>query len=218
MPKIIDEIVQDIAEDSIFAVGLDMAASEENWGLCVLEVSHGLETAKLRLLLPRPKVNQNGQPSPTLLCKPNVAQLARLLTFVRAEEKSGALAVDVPFGWPTDQSFFLNHWNASHGWPGEELRLIERDNFERRFCDRSFRDNQNHPNITPLSVGADKIAAAAFRWAELRKAILCELIGSIDVGLDEFSRSSDGAVHMRFRCQVYDSPGAVLFEQADHGL
>ena len=165
------------------AVGLDMAASEHNWGVCVLAVSRDLNTAELTLLLPQARRNKDGSLSPTLICRPSLNILRAVIQSVADNGLKASLGVDVPFGWPVEHSRFVNGWSALDGWqrPGEQLPT--RSDFEKRLTDVEL--NNHDPLIQPFAVGADTIAQAAYKWANCRST----LGGSIDFGLDDGSAS-----------------------------
>lgn len=177
----LDEICRRIAEhDGPFAIGLDMAADQGNWGLCVLLVEKTLGSARLLLLLPRPAARRDGQDAASVRLLPSANHLRAILQAVGGTGGSASLGVDVPFGWPVEHGLFTGGWSAVHGRNG--TRLPSRDEFERRLCDREFR--RAFSGLVPFAVGADSIAQAAFVWC---KALvdLGDLAGPIDVGLEK---------------------------------
>lgn len=62
------------------------------------------------------------------------------------------------------------------------MPLPGREEFERRLVDRRLHDA--HPEINPLAVGSDKIACAAFKWAQFRME-LNNLLGHVVFGFPE---------------------------------
>jgi hypothetical protein len=163
------------------ALGLDMAADEDNWGLCILLVAPDLSSARLPLLLPQAKINAGGTCSRTYLCRPTLKVVEQALHLLHQRKVLASLAVDIPFGWPVEHRRFVEHWSATEGWK-VPTPLPGRAGFERRLCDRQLQ--ARYAGVRPLAVGADQIAQAAFRWAEVRRQ-LCPLVGMIDVGLDD---------------------------------
>ena len=162
------------------AIGFDAAAREDNWGICVLALSHDLSSAQMPLLLPQARINSNGQVSPTLLCRPNKELLVEILRHLNDLNLPVSLGVDIPFGWPDEHRFFVDNWTAQQGWHSEHA-IPHRDNFERRWCDIAIKEK--YPYIKPLSVGADTIAQAAFCWSLVRNEWRDFPI-TVDVGLE----------------------------------
>ncbi|MCC9608086.1 DUF429 domain-containing protein [Blastopirellula sp. JC732] len=162
------------------AIGLDFAAQESNWGLCVLVITEGLTVGELCLLLPQPRVTAKGKKSKTLLCRPSQQAFVEILGIVREANCVASVAVDVPFGWPTNQAEFLQNWSAESCV--EEMTAIpDGKRFAFRFCDRQL--CERFESIQPLAVGADRIALAARSWAETRLG-LKSIPHSIDFGLE----------------------------------
>jgi len=145
----------------LVALGLDMAANPNNWGLAVMCIDQDFQRAKLPLLLPQAKINKDSSVSPTLLCRPDIELIRNLLQLVRGSEKVAALAVDVPFGWPVQHRRFVEHWSASIGWECSELRP-SRNSFERRWCDLAL--TEKYPQIQTLSVGAETFERDDLMW------------------------------------------------------
>lgn len=168
------------------AIGVDMAASEDNWGIGVLAVSENLETADLRFLLPQAKRNKNSSLSPTLYCRPSFSILKAILQFVAESGLTGSMGIDVPFGWPAEHSRFVDGWSALNAWTEEEP-LPDRSSFEMRLTDVEI--NKYESSIAPFAVGADTIAQAAYKWADCRCA-LSTLTGTIDFGLGDLPTST----------------------------
>jgi hypothetical protein len=185
--KKIDQIVallQDVTmafneHDTSFAIGLDMAANEDNWGICLLLITPDLRQAKLVLLLPQAYLNKNGRRSATRICRPSFQILQSILQSVFDSEISGSMGIDVPFGWPVEHGEFVGQWSATEGWQAGDP-IPERQNFEKRLCDVKL--NQYESAITPFAVGADTIAQAAYKWAACRHD-LAALAGEIHLGL-----------------------------------
>ncbi|MDB5350158.1 MAG: hypothetical protein JWN86_1405 [Planctomycetota bacterium] len=174
------------------ALGVDMAAQEGNWGLSVLAINGDLGSGSLRLLLPHRfdldefKKQHGITPSGTLI--------ARLVSGLADHGIPAVVAVDVPFGWPQEQSSFLNSWSAVP-IRGKAISPPPRHCFEYRLCDRTMMGvlKRSGRSASVLAVGADKIASAAFQWANRR------------IGLPGFERVDVG----------YDRPeggGVVYFE------
>jgi hypothetical protein len=167
------------------AIGLDMAAQEGEWGICVLVLDQDLQSAQLCTLLPQAKINKNHSRSPTLLFRPSLDLVENLLASIRTDKRRcGSIAVDTPLGWSCSQSRFLNGWFAEDGWhpPAENpnAELPSAQDFARRRCDLAL--NAAYPNIQPLAVGADKIALASVAWATARRSLAPHL-GPVDLGL-----------------------------------
>ena len=160
------------------AVGLDFAASAENWGLCVLVVREALDDAEMALLLPTARRKKDGTPAANKLQRPCVALLRAALERLEQRHCTASVAVDIPFGWPVESSAFLASWRATDGWTGDGA-LPERTHFERRLTDRLVYERLG---LRPLSVSADAIGQAAFVWAGVRQE-LGPRLGVIDVGL-----------------------------------
>lgn len=172
---------QDIAANGWpVALGFDAAASEDNWGLCILVLSPDLQSAQMPLLLPQPKINAGGNISPTLLCRPSKEVLLGLLRHLNDMGVPASIGVDIPFGWPDCHREFVDHWTAQTGWSGGGP-VPARADFERRWCDLEL--HKKYPFIQPLSVGADTIAQAAFCWSKVRQELNHIPIG-VDVGLE----------------------------------
>ena len=191
------------------AIGVDMAASEKKWGICVLAVSSDLETADLRLLLPQAKRNKDNSPSPTLHCHPSFVILKTILQLVADSGQSGSMGVDVPFGWPAEHSRFVEGWSALHAWT-KEGRLPDRSSFEKRLTDVKL--NQYESSIAPFAVGADTIAQAAYKWANCRCG-LSTLTGTIDFGLGHSPTSTTSGI-----TSFESYPGAfVNLRYPEHG-
>ena len=113
------------------AIGLDMAAQEDNWGLCVLVLDEELQRARLCTLVPQAKLNANHSRSPTLLFRPSLKLVATLLAGVRDKsDRFGSLAVDTPFGWSCPQNRFLTGWSAVEGWQPPRIKWTP--NYRRR--------------------------------------------------------------------------------------
>lgn len=154
------------------AVGLDYAASEENWGLCVLVLAEELDAAQLALLLPAR--------GPRSTRRPSAALLGEVLARVERQGCVTSIAVDVPFGWPVECLSFLSSWSASGVDPASVV-LPDRKHFEWRLTDRIFHERLG---ARPLSVSADALGQAAFAWARTRRE-LGPRLGMVDVGLGE---------------------------------
>ncbi len=163
----------DLEDCAAAAIGFDMAAKEDNWGLCVLTVDIKYENGKLQLLLPHhATVERYPKQFPI---KPTLAHLRDLLAGLRERKIWTVLAVDVPLGWPGSHGDFTNDWSAMNGATTE---LPTRDEFEYRLADLRLKERLG-ANL--FAVGADKIASAAFQWANVRTG-LGSLIDACDVG------------------------------------
>lgn len=155
------------------AIGLDMAAQEDDWGLCLLTLDADYRQGALRLLLPhRATIDGFSRHCPI---KPSLTYLRDLLTGLRGRNITTALAVDAPLGWPELHGDFTNDWSAMTGATTE---LPSRDDFEYRLTDLHMKERLG-ANL--FAVGADKIASAAFQWAKARTE-LGGLIDGCDVG------------------------------------
>jgi hypothetical protein len=176
--RLVEETVRDAGGP--VAVGLDMAAQSDNWGLCVIALAADLRAGRFAALLPQAKLNADGGRSQTLLFRPDPPLVRRVLELVRAADRGGSLAVDTPFGWPAEQCRFLDGWSAADGWRGAGY-LPAAGQFAWRLCDRRLAEV--HRPIRPLAVGADMIALSSFAWSVAR-ADLAPLLGTLDFGLD----------------------------------
>ncbi|MEZ6096897.1 MAG: DUF429 domain-containing protein [Pirellulaceae bacterium] len=155
------------------AIGLDMAAQEDNWGLCLLTLDADYRQGVLQLLLPhRAKLEGFSRHCPI---KPSLTNLQDLLAGLRERKITTAFAVDVPLGWPELHGDFTNDWSAM---TGAKTELPSRDDFEYRMTDLLMKERLG-ANL--FAVGADKIASAAFQWAKARTE-LGSLIDTCDVG------------------------------------
>ncbi|MFN5529929.1 MAG: DUF429 domain-containing protein [Planctomycetaceae bacterium] len=189
------------------AIGLDAAADEKNWGVCVLVLDAQLESAQMPLLLPKPWINQNGETSSTRINRPNRQTLHDLLQEITKKNRQASVGVDVPFGWPVQHHDFVHHWHAVNGWPQKE-QMPQRTDFERRLCDIKL--NDKYDDIRPLAVGGDTIAQAAFCWAKVRQELAeSKFDFKVDVGLERegkhvvFFESYPGAfVKLNFNAQA----------------
>lgn len=182
LQSLVSRAWQDIAVNGWpVAIGIDAAANDENWGLCVLTLTLDLQSAQMPLLLPQPRINASGQTSPTLLCRPSKDALLGLLGHLTELRVLTSIGVDIPFGWPDGHRGFVDHWAAQAGW-STGGRLPARTDFERRWCDQELR--RRYPFIQPLSVGADTIAQAAFCWATFRQE-LHRFPMAVDLGLEQ---------------------------------
>ncbi|WP_437316242.1 DUF429 domain-containing protein [Sorangium sp. So ce385] len=160
------------------AVGLDFAASEENWGLCVLVLQEALDDARIALLLPTAGRKKDGTPSANNIQRPSLALLGLVLERLEQHRCAASVAVDIPFGWPVESTSFQAAWRATEGWTSSTA-LPKRDCFERRLTDRLILERVG---LRPLSVSADAIGQAAFVWAHVRQQ-LGQRLGAVDVGL-----------------------------------
>lgn len=194
------------------AIGLDMAAQEGEWGICVLVLKDNLESAKLCTLVPQAKINRNGNRSPTLLFRPSLNLLKTLLCCIHKTKRYGSLAVDTPFGWSCPQSEFLNGWSAQSGWqPAPKppnAQMPSSRVFARRLCDLAL--NDAFPDIQPLAIGADKIALASLSWAHTRTQ-LNPYLGEVDLGL-----ANDGQGFFTFETYPGAFVNLVAGEYADY--
>ena len=140
------------------AVGIDVAALEDNWGICVLLIEDDLIQASLSLLLPQAKSKKDGTPHATNYCRPSFAILKMILEAISENELPGSMGVDVPFGWPVEHKRFVNNWSAAEGWQAAE-GIPERSGFEKRWCDIAL--NEYERTIAPFVPSAHASAAAA---------------------------------------------------------
>ncbi|OWK45524.1 DUF429 domain-containing protein [Fimbriiglobus ruber] len=163
------------------AVGIDMAAQEDNWGVSVITIDEGLSRGSLRLLLPH-RFDLDGYKKKHPV-KPSGAFIAQLVSGLIEHRIPAAVAVDVPFGWPQEHSSFLEAWSAVPV-QGVAISPPSRSCFEYRLCDRAMMRllKQEGRAAAVLAVGADKIASAAFQWAIQRVGL--PGFGQVDVGHD----------------------------------
>jgi hypothetical protein len=173
------------------AIGLDIAAAEDNWGLTVLQVDKQTQVANVRIMLPQAAERKGGVAHKSKFCRPSLQLLGEILKWAREEKILCSLAVDVPFGWPNEHLQFIQNWSASSGWKIAQS-LPQRSSFQFRLCDIEFEKYFKPQKVTPLSVSADTLAQAAFQWA-LARNNLEEQIGTIDFGLIE-KISEEGTV------------------------
>ncbi|MBA2116700.1 DUF429 domain-containing protein [Bremerella alba] len=144
------------------AIGIDMAASESRWGFTLITLDEKLTCGTAQLLLPH-RFTIDGF-TKTHPIKPSRQVLISVLAGLQKRKITTAVAVDVPFGWPVKHGDFAKEWNASDG-VSLEFSLPERDDFEYRKTDLMFKELLGSELF---SVGADKIASAAYEWAQLR--------------------------------------------------
>ena len=175
-----------LSQQGEIAIGIDMAANEKNWGICILNISESnpdplYSSKQMSLLLPQPRLNSNGSISPTLLSRPSLELLMSILQIAAQSGCPTSIAVDVPFGWSVQQSAFLQHWSADSGLETSGQVVPEAKDFSMRLCDRELQ--RRHRGINPLSVGADRIAAAALKWSRVRQCIDVEY--QVDLGLSQ---------------------------------
>lgn len=169
----------DATDCKAVAIGLDMAASEQNWGLSVISLDSSRSKGQLHLLLPYRK-NFEGFKKQCPV-KPSSVYLRHLLSGLKERELPTAIAVDIPLGWPVSHPRFTQNWSAELGCMNGDL--VKRDDFELRKTDQCFKKKfvETDKSASVLSVGTDKIACAAFEWAKLRVE-LSNLVDSCDVG------------------------------------
>ncbi len=173
------------SKPSAVALGIDLAAKEDNWGLSLISLDESFSAGTLELLLPhRAEVPNFKKQCPI---KPSSSILREILTGLRAIKVPTALAVDIPIGWPQNHGPFATRWSAESGLGNEELP--SRNEFEYRQTDILLREKLKS---SLFAIGADKIASAAFEWARVRMA-LSDLIDATDVG---FGTNPDTAVVM----------------------
>lgn len=160
------------------AIGLDMAADEDKWGLSIIALNSDCTRGQLVLLLPHRATLDNFKQVCSM--KPSVEYLHGIIDGLRQRNIRVALAVDVPLGWPDSHGRFLDTWSAKSAC--SQNLIPERENFEYRLCDLTLREHLRtlDPRASLFAVGADKIACAAFEWARIRTSLL-ELISSCDV-------------------------------------
>ena len=179
----------DQAKCSQVAIGLDMAAQEDNWGLALITLDDTCSSGALKLLLPhRATIEPFSAHCPM---KPSTEYLQGLLAGLHERKIPTALAVDVPMGWPVSHAEFTKTWSALSGSHAESIPA--RDDFEYRKTDIILRGElrKKDPGASLFAVGADKIASAAFNWAKVR-AYLSDLITGCDVGFG--SKTTDPIV------------------------
>ena len=179
----VSRVLEDINKQHFeyYAVGLDMAAAEENWGLSIIGIQKDFTQGKLLLLLP----HREEIPGFRAHCPMKASQdyLKSLLEGLIS--KPIVIAVDVPLGWPRNHGSFTSTWSAKNGTQ-EQFEFPSREDFEFRLTDIKLRDLMRNidPSASMFSVGADKIASAAFKWAEFRN-LYPNLNIISDVGLSE---------------------------------
>ncbi|MEY4565324.1 MAG: hypothetical protein RLY14_294 [Planctomycetota bacterium] len=174
---VIETLFQAIKTERCFAaaIGLDMAAQQNNWGLSLITIDESYTKGHLRLLLPH--LNSNDAPPEEFAVAPSYTYLKEILTRLRSLEIVTALAVDIPLGWPIWHGKFTDGWTAK-AMAAPPAQLSKRDVFERRITDIELRKKIKS---VLLAVGADKIGSAAYEWALCRDK-LGMLIDACDVG------------------------------------
>jgi predicted nuclease with RNAse H fold len=120
-------------------VGIDWATEKKNRAMVVLELTDG---GRFSVREVRPSVDDDAV---ILACK---------------ERSHTVVAVDTPFGWPSEFSRFVSRWRPRAGEPAAP----EPEQFRLRRTDRVVRDEAPKE---PLSVAADRIAMGARLWASL---------------------------------------------------
>ncbi len=167
------------------AIGLDMAASEDNWGLSIIGLHKDLTQGNLLLLLPhREPISGFKSYCPM---RANQDDLQAILKELECKSIPTAMAVDVPLGWPQKHGVFAASWSAKEG-ANAEVVLPSRDAFEFRLIDLTLRDllRKTDPSASVFSVGADKIASAAFMFAHFRAGMSLGTF-TADVGFESVS-------------------------------
>jgi hypothetical protein len=169
------------------AIGLDMAAQEENWGLSMISLDEDFCSGQLTLILPH-RASIDGYKAHCPL-KPSKYYLRGILEGLRDRDIETALAVDVPLGWPIKHGLFTHDWSALNRCAIDMIPL--RDEFEFRQTDLLLREmlRNSDSSAALFAVGADKIACASFEWAKIR-ANFSGIIQVCDVGLDNVLQSS----------------------------
>jgi len=153
----------------------------DNWGLSIIRIADLPSKHEIVAIFPHSLQTKNGAEDKTRYCRPTTLVLTTLLQWVSAGQLKTAIAVDVPFGWPSLHREFLNSFSAKTGLV-QSRQMPSRMNFERRLCDITISTKFKDRRVAPLSVSADTLGQAAFRWAEEREA-LQPILGCIDVGL-----------------------------------
>jgi len=179
----------DRAKCSEVAIGLDMAAQEDFWGLALITLDESCSSGALKLLLPhRATIEPFSEHCPM---KPSTECLQGILAGLHERKIPTAMAVDVPMGWPVPHADFTKTWSALSG--SDAGSIPGRDHFEYRKTDLFLRVElqKKDSGASLFAVGADKIASAAFEWAKVR-AQLSDLITSCDVGFG--SKTTDPIV------------------------
>jgi hypothetical protein len=190
--KVIEEIIKHHDGGNRYAIGIDVAASIRNWGVSVIRIKKKSCVPEIVGVFPHSLIRANGEDHRTNFCRPTMLVLKTLLEWIEKEKIEAAIAVDVPFGWPTEHCEFLNAFSAKAGMRRVDA-LPSRADFELRLCDQKIKARFIDEGIKPLSVSADTLGQAAFKWAQERQA-LQRLLGCIDVGLPS-PRDSKNSVH-----------------------
>jgi hypothetical protein len=174
--KTIKELFEKVEKEScgFAAVGLDMAAQEDKWGLSLITLDKSCTKGNLHLILPH--FTAIAGSAEHFVVSPSLSYLKALLSELRSRKITTALAVDIPLGWPAWHGKFTNSWSATSR---TSQQLLSRDEFERRITDHKLKE-KTKANL--LAVGADKIASAAYAWA-MHRVKLTELIDVCDVGV-----------------------------------
>jgi hypothetical protein len=187
--RLVDAFEQSLLEEALdrisksghdfAAVGIDMAADDSNWGLSIITTKGDMRCGTLWLLLPHNYKIKEVSNKRTI--KPSGNFLSRLCSGLKKYKFTTAVAVDVPFGWPRKHQSFLETWSAVT-FPQNQAMPSQND-FKYRLCDQILMDcfDEEGCSTSVLAVGADKIACAAFTWANLRHAVLRD-VGLVDVG------------------------------------
>jgi hypothetical protein len=155
------------------AIGLDMAAQQESWGLSLITIDKSYTKGNLHLIHPHHTAIEGS--ADHFAVAPSISYLRDMLSGLRSRNIITALAVDVPLGWPTWHGKFTNEWSAT---AATTETILGRDSFERRTTDLKLK-GELKSNL--LAVGADKIASAAYAWA-IHRVQLADLIDGCDVG------------------------------------
>lgn len=156
------------------AVGLDLAARAQNWGVAVVEVDH--DGGRLVTLLPELRRTSRGT---RVVTRPTAEHVVAELTRLAESGLPVSIGVDVPFGWPEGARRLL----AGNRADRTVAPASPRGEYELRLTDHCFaRDGGKRP----LSVSADKLGLAAHRWTRLRADLDAALGGawSVDLGLE----------------------------------
>jgi len=179
--NVIHEIQAGHTHGDRYAIGIDVAASMKEWGLSVLRIGQDSFACEIVAVFPHALLTKAGAEHASGWCRPTELVLKTLLQWIANEKIEAAVAVDVPFGWPAKHRAFLNFFDAMNGLQASH-ELPSRNDFELRLCDQTISERFDNEKVTPLSVSADKLGQAAFRWAVERQE-LQSLLGCIDIGL-----------------------------------
>jgi hypothetical protein len=172
--------VNDCAES--ISLGIDLASQPKNTAACRIHWRKGRGSVELI----RDELHDTS-----------------LLGLIR-DPQVGKVAIDAPFGWPTEFVDALVAWRERGTWPDEPDHRCAQQSMVLRATDRKVKDEVER---TPLSVSTNWIAFAAMRCARLLAAIGAEA-GQVDrAGEGRILEAYPEAALRRWKVRATEQPG-----------